>query len=136
MVLRCLPTSLLKLRVANNQLLHIVGLEELAHLQFLDISHNAIEDLNGLQYNSQLRVLKASFNKIRSVEGLEPLVRLETYVCVTRGSCCFSGVPVQAGARLVLINGDHAGWTWRRTGFTTRRICDRFRSTNGCAAWC
>ncbi len=56
----------------------IEGLENMAHLEYLNLDCNKIRKIEGLKFLVSLKELHLAWNKIRRVEGLENLKQLET----------------------------------------------------------
>ena len=65
------------LSIQSNRLHEIAGLENLAALEELHISHNALTRISGLEHNTNLRVIDISSNPIAKLEGLEAQEKLE-----------------------------------------------------------
>ncbi|KAH9494777.1 Leucine-rich repeat and IQ domain-containing protein 1 [Bulinus truncatus] len=64
-------------KLANNKLGAIHGLDGCINLRWLDISRNNITKLGGLASLRRLHTLNASYNQIISTEGLEKVVTLQ-----------------------------------------------------------
>ena len=65
------------LRLYNNQLRDVKGLEKLTYLTDLHLSNNQLTDVKGLEKHTQLRRLWLSDNQLWDVKGLEKLAQLK-----------------------------------------------------------
>lgn len=72
----CLPTSLVELHLAKNQIANLTCLSSLTNLKTLDLSFNKINDLDFLKHCQKLQILKLEKNLITSTDGLSKLVNL------------------------------------------------------------
>jgi internalin A len=73
-------TQLTKLNFRDNQLTDVTGLEKLTQLELLILGHNQLTDVKGLENLTQLKTLILSFNKLTDVRGLEKLTQLRELV--------------------------------------------------------
>ena len=65
------------LKLANNRIAKIEGLERLRNLQILDLSNNQIKDIENLHYLGKLRYLYLNGNCITKIENMEFLRGIE-----------------------------------------------------------
>ena len=71
-------TQLEALRLTNNQLTEVKGLEKLTQLKKLYLNHNRLTELpKALEKLTQLTYLNLGYNKLTDVKGLEKLTQLE-----------------------------------------------------------
>ena len=70
-------TNLKQLRLDNNIITRIQGLDDLVNLEWLDLSFNLIEKIEGLDKLSKLTDLSLYKNRIGVVAGLSNLHELE-----------------------------------------------------------
>jgi hypothetical protein len=70
-------TNLKELRLDNNIITRIQGLEDLVNLEWLDLSFNLIEKIEGLEFLTKLTDLSLYKNRIEVLAGLDNLQELE-----------------------------------------------------------
>ncbi|KAK0670934.1 hypothetical protein QBC41DRAFT_363670 [Cercophora samala] len=66
-----IPTSVLHLRMANNQLSGLTAWGHLMNLQYVDVSNNALTSLTPLRTLVHLRSVKADNNQLTSLDGIK-----------------------------------------------------------------
>ncbi|MDP6904227.1 MAG: leucine-rich repeat domain-containing protein [Verrucomicrobiota bacterium] len=71
-------TQLTYLDIRSNQLTSVKGLEKLTKLTYLNLRHNKLTDVKGLKDLTQLEKLYLEFNQLTDVKGLEKLTKLTT----------------------------------------------------------
>ncbi len=71
-------TQLTYLDIRSNQLTSVKGLEKLTKLTYLNLRHNKLTDVKGLEDLTQLEKLYLEFNQLTDVKGLEKLTKLTT----------------------------------------------------------
>ncbi len=69
--------NLLELRLSNNQLTEMRGLDKLVKLKLLDVSNNQISDIKGTEELISLLILNLNNNQVKKLDDIDNMVFLE-----------------------------------------------------------